>query len=122
MPKHIYCAVCGQELKQGRKAIPKKGIIVDLVWPHDCEGGVISEDGPKQNILDVLNSIKDTARTVERAEERGPARNPFLDGPTDGRDKDSLAKPVTSTAPTGVKNAVKNMQNTVPEGEIEEDL
>ena len=34
MPKHIFCANCGIELLQYRKAI--KGNIFDLVEPHNC--------------------------------------------------------------------------------------
>jgi hypothetical protein len=36
MPKKIYCANCGIELRQFRKAIRSKGIIVDMVEPHSC--------------------------------------------------------------------------------------
>ena len=37
MAKHYYCAACGKELKVFRKAIPKKGIVLDLVEPHECD-------------------------------------------------------------------------------------
>ena len=34
MPKHLYCAQCGEELLQFRKAV--KGEIFDFVQPHTC--------------------------------------------------------------------------------------
>jgi len=37
MSKNFYCARCGKKLKVIPKAIPQKGIIMNLVEPHVCE-------------------------------------------------------------------------------------
>ena len=36
MSKQLFCAQCGARLETRRKAVPQKGIIVDLVEPHEC--------------------------------------------------------------------------------------
>lgn len=34
----LFCSKCGIQLEHRRKAVPGKGIILDLVTPHECEG------------------------------------------------------------------------------------
>lgn len=36
MSKQFFCALCGTKLEVIRKAIPQRGIIVNLVEPHVC--------------------------------------------------------------------------------------
>lgn len=37
MPRHYYCSECGVELSIVRKSLRNKGLIVDLVRPHECD-------------------------------------------------------------------------------------
>jgi hypothetical protein len=49
MPKEIYCAKCGQSLRQGKQVV--KGRILNIIFPHDC-GGL------NQKLLDELKELR----------------------------------------------------------------
>ena len=72
MAKKFYCSTCGIELVYSRKAIPGKGVILDLIDPHNCEGyAVKSGQFDLPTVKDLLGSLKPlgTATKVSRDKE-----------------------------------------------------
>jgi len=106
MPKYLYCATCGVELKQERRAV--KGEIYDFIIPHDCDGGH-DELSDLPNVMDLINNIKPPQppkrdEPKDKIQEHKPSLNL-----KDVRDKDAM---VTSIAPQGLLEAMKNQQTT----------
>ena len=62
MSKKFYCANCGLELKVTQKAIPHKGIIMNLVEPHICKEA--SKTRPELLIIDDPESDKEISEEV----------------------------------------------------------
>ena len=44
----FYCSKCGIQLEHSRKAVPGRGLILDLIAPHECEGFSIKSN-PNEN-------------------------------------------------------------------------
>jgi hypothetical protein len=118
MPKHMFCANCGEEVFTLRKAL--KGRIYDLVEPHTCtkeialpqpgEGFTITPKPKPKN----LDSLFDSFKFVEKINDLN------TDLPTgDKRPAEQTRKSLkTSDAPTNLLNSMKTMQNTSPQSDI----
>jgi len=93
--RKFYCSKCGIELVHTRKAIPKKGHILDLIDPHECEGFAVKESPDnKPTVLEVIEGLKDLGEpSLAQPEPDEP-----IEGPGDRRDSSILK----STAPAGV--------------------
>jgi hypothetical protein len=86
--RKYYCSECGKELVITRMAIPRKGVILDLVEPHECgdkvdikslfdqpgkpdliyqdkktvQKSMPLEDPTPSNPLEILNKIKENLK------------------------------------------------------------
>jgi hypothetical protein len=111
MAKKYFCSYCGTPIIVTRRALPNRGVIVELVEPHDCD---------ERNIHNITDDEKPSPRIRD------------LTQPAPSEEKDSLGFPVPdfgdkrdksvikSTAPTNVLSKVKGGQNTNPEHDLEE--
>ena len=117
MAKHYYCSVCGIELVYSRKAVPKKGLVLDLIQPHECEGySVRSNVDEKPTVEDVLRDTKDVQKIVEKeVEGTGFFRRNFNSNLSDKREEVR-----TSTAPRSLLENIHGMQNLESEDELED--
>jgi len=124
-----YCANCGKALHLIRKAIPSKGIIVDLIEYHECSETPVPFDlsnlpdaqpfvpvEGKDKFVKSLNDLKPPQAAGLR-----DVRRPSMTGTDDLRDRrfdqDNKAK---TTAPLSVIDQIKAMQNTSPAHELDE--
>lgn len=102
MPKKFYCSNCGIELKHSRRAIKGKGLILDLIDPHECEGYAIkSGEFGEPTVLDVLENLKDLSKTIEAASQERHTGFSL---------KDNRKDIITSSAPEGVLATVKDQE------------
>lgn len=110
MPRQFYCSACGAELNHQRKAVPGKGIILDTIEPHECEGYVAKEapEGEQTLIqyLESLPKIKPTDAPVDKSnpDNQTPGTFPTIN---DGDRRDSSDK--KTTAPEGVLQNFNNL-------------
>jgi len=109
MSKRYYCSVCGTELVHSRKAVPGRGIILDLIDPHECEGYAIKSPDPKHpSVKDLLEKLKPLGevKKVTGGEEEIPRTNIF--NFKDNRDG------IRTTAPKSLLNHISE-SNPEPE-------
>lgn len=112
MAKTFYCSKCGQELGYFRRAVPKKGIILDLIEPHDCEGYAIkANEGEKPTVLDIINSLKDISFSISSS-------TPFEPNIKDSHFEDLRDGKKTTSAPRGILQQIKT---GIPSGSVGED-
>ena len=117
MPRKFHCSSCGLELIHSRKAVPGKGLIFDLIAPHECEGySIKSNIDKKPTVQDILDNLKGVQITIEKATEKisGKRGFPILD---DSGDKRRDKK--TSTAPESLQSNIKNLSNSEPASELD---
>lgn len=120
MPKHIYCAKCGMELKTIKKAIPHEGKVIVIVEPHKCNEVSVEEfkgfkTAPPDKVEPVkdvrgLDEIFDSFPFVQKLNKEISEHETISDVKETGdkRDKKHLREElVTSTAPLGVLNVIK---------------
>lgn len=119
-PKHLYCARCGLEVFWTRRALPRMGIILDLVEPHECSDEVTLPEGVNEvpapiqrtkptNLDTMFADFKFGKKLNDLEPAPVPAANPLNEGPGDKRPKKGEREElVTSTAPIGVLDSVKS--------------
>lgn len=138
----LYCANCGVGLTLIRKALPKLGIIVNLVQYHECPQVIDPDtkfdlDGKPASIVEgmdkcvlSLNQLepshnqgvrefheRDFGKIIEAAPKRGFG-GVGTDDLRDRRfDQDRSAK---STAPNSIAEQIKIMSNSIPAHEVDE--
>ena len=119
MPKHIHCAECGLELLLLRKAL--KGKVYDLIEPHVCAEinnpipgeGFVPVTKPHPIMMD--EQFKDFKFVQKINDLNAKAAE-------DKRAAEHLRKELkTSTAPPNILNQIKNMQNSIPASDINEE-
>jgi len=127
----LFCGNCGKQLHLTRKALPKLGVIVDIVDYHECTEELIPFDTSKiekfvpvegkDKFVQSLNGLEppcagrvDEAPFVARAE-----RRPSMQGTDDLCDRrfDTETK---STAPLSVVDQIRQMSNSIPAREASE--
>ena len=106
MARNYYCSYCGMELEVSAKALKRKGIVLSLIKPHECDEKFAS------NLEDIKSNIVETIDDIEKSETR---LIDHLNG--DKRDKKDI---ITSIAPVNILQQVKNAANSNPEGSMEE--
>lgn len=120
----LYCENCGKQLNHTRKALPKVGMIVDLVSYHECseeptsfnlDPSAIIEAPPvegKNKFVKSLNKLKLP---------EGSLRPSSMTGTDDLRDRrfDQETKPTTS-APLNVLDQIKQIGNSIPSHAFED--
>lgn len=95
----FFCSECGTELVHTRRAVPGKGMILDLIEPHECEGyAVKSDEFGRPTVKDLIEQAKPLgkAKIVSKTKEE---QQSF----PDGGDK---RKDVKSTAPKSLIDAL----------------
>ena len=100
MPKKFYCSKCGIELKHERKAVSGRGIILDLIEPHECEGFSIKSNNDKLTVEDIINNLQ-TPTPVPvsgNVSSKSYKNNPISDKRTDIK---------TSSAPENLLDSIR---------------
>jgi hypothetical protein len=123
----LHCANCGKPLHLIRKAIPSKGIIVNLVEYHECSEIPVPFDlsnlpdaqpfipvAGKDKFVKLLNDLKPSPPADLR-----DVRKPSMTGTDDLRDR-RFDQDIKTTAPLSVLDQIKAMQNTSPAHELDE--
>jgi hypothetical protein len=123
MSKLYFCSYCGLELTYSRKALKNKGIIRDLIDPHDCD------DSNMENIVDAdkptkgaVTPAESTEVTQEEKKELTNIKDAFDLGLGDKRDskhkrESSGESPVS--APSSVEQMIKDESKvSEPEGDL----
>jgi len=127
----LYCANCGTQLRIIRKAVPSRGIILDLVEYHECletpadpsqvivEAPIASGDRNKfvKSINDLSPANESSVKTF-KSQERRPSS---MLGTDDLRDRRFDNEKIPSTAPSSVLDQIKQMGNSIPAHDVKED-
>ena len=130
----LYCENCGKQLKHTRKALPKFGIIVDLVAYHECSEEPIPfeinlsevlEAAPvadKQKFVKSLNELKTTERILGKSfnPEGRTLRPSSMTGTDDLRDQRFDKDPI-STAPSTILDQIKQLGNSIPAHDVRDE-
>lgn len=106
MPKTIYCSKCGISLTQSRTVINRE--IVDCVEPHNCPGYAV-EVSNKPTIMDLIKATKPIIITQKETPKPADALRPSLLNPTFEDKRDGIK---TTSAPTGILNALKQNETS----------
>ena len=121
MAKIYHCAACGQQLEFRRKAVPKKGIILNLIAPHECSDRLnieefktdpLSQPKPKSEMEELFNSFP----FVDKINKEGLADPLPI---TDRREKETLRKPLSTAPPSLIEMAKRSSTRPEPERELE---
>lgn len=114
MARNFYCSKCGIELVHIRKAVPGKGIILDLIEPHECEGYAIhSAFDDKPTAIEIIESAKPTGE-LSKAESQvidTGARSLF-------QISDKRTDVKTSSAPEGIRGGLANLDPSPTDDEL----
>jgi hypothetical protein len=135
----LYCANCGANLTIIRKALPKLGVIVNLVQYHEClpvvEGDIkFNFDAKPAPSVEGMNKCVQSLNALEPAKSGIPLfdnpnkeipammnRKPFGGvGTDDLRDRrfDHEKDIVSSTAPSSIADQIRQMQNSIPANDL----
>ena len=130
----LYCANCGKQLKITRKALPKLGIIVDLVNYHECseepipfeiDPSIIIEAPPvegKDKFVKSLNDLKGQPFKLVPRSEGSSLKPSSMTGTDDLRDRRFDQEPkIPSTAPASVLDQIKSIGNSIPSHDFKDD-
>jgi hypothetical protein len=126
----LYCENCGKQLQHIRKALPGRGIIIDLIRYHECSAEPVTFDVDLSSIIEapsvdgkdkfvkLLNDLKAPDKKSEETTANGKSRSlrpSSMTGTNDLRDRrfESVEKP-KSTAPSTIKDQIQNMLNSEP--------
>jgi len=114
MAKFVYCSECGTKSQVIRKAIKAYGTIINIVTPHVCPDEPLELDLTPQEVPTVEGHINQ--QFVQKLNELEPTTLGAV-STADLRDR-RPSDQVKSSAPASLKDLVKTMDNTVPEGDI----
>jgi len=134
MARIYHCACCGQQLDFYRKAVPKKGIILNLIAPHECSDKLDIEEFKTEPFLD-RDRAQVQAAELEAYKSKSEMEKifnsfPFVDkinkeglsDPlpiTDRREKEVLRKPLSTAPPSLLEMAGKTRTGPIPGRELE---
>lgn len=128
----VFCAACGLPLSMSRKALPKLGVIIELVNYHECAKEPVPFDinalAPKpiegknsfSQALNTLDISKPSAPAPSRPE--GERARGFVGVGTDNlRDRRfGNEEGAKSTAPNSISEQIRLMSNSIPAKELRE--
>ena len=133
----LFCANCGIKLRIIRKAVPKLGVIIDLVETHTCletpvdSTSVIVEDpisaADQKKFVESLNGLKSTrdqgmGRIHKENYGEGKSLRPSsMTGTDDLRDRRFEKDELKSTAPSSILDQIKHMSNSIPANDLKDD-
>jgi len=118
MARNFYCGNCGKQLTVSRKAIPRAGVILDIVHYHECSAEmqsleidlshpVIAETSEgKDKFVKSLNGLKPTIRPSS------------MIGTDDLRDRRFEKDEIKSTAPQAIQDIIGGMMPSAPAHEF----
>ena len=126
----LYCENCGLQLKVTRKALPKLGIIVDLVSYHVCSeepipfslgSSEILEAAPIEGKTKFVKSLNELSPSKIMSTETFEPRRSMMTGTDDLRDRrfDRDEKPISSAPPT-VLDQIRSMSNSIPSHDVKD--
>ena len=104
MPKRYHCKECGMPLVCTRKALPNKGMVVDLIAAHECDPTY--EDSIEDFEPYPTKFTEEFAGDSEESPS-GDLKDLFDIGPGDKRDPQSK-RDSTSTAPESTREMIKD--------------
>lgn len=130
----LYCANCGKSLQLTRKALPKLGVIVDLVSVHECSETPIPFDlaafsdvikpipiEGNNKFVESLNKLEPSKPMMEKIKPIEGKRS-RMTGTDDLRDRRfDQDKKQTTAAPLGVLDQIKQMSNSIPARDLVDD-
>ena len=109
MAKKYYCSSCGIELTYSRKAVKGKGIILDLIAPHECEGfSIASNPDGKPTAEEIINDAKPLGAMKKVSDADSKVRDKGMRSVFEGNYGDKRDG-VKSTAPAGLLNSMNNI-------------
>ena len=117
----LFCANCGTKLTVTRKAVPKLGIILDLVTPHECLETPVD---PTQVIVDAPITLDDRNKFVESLNGLKPSdlKKQFTGvGTDDLRDRRFEKAETKSSAPSSVLDQIRQLGNSIPANDLKDD-
>ena len=112
MAKVVYCAQCGTRIEIYRKALKGYGRIIDIIEPHECleepiELDLSPLDIPKRDadgeFVQKLNDLRPPTVSTADLRDRRPSQD------------------IKSTAPASLLTQVKNLNSSIPEGDVGKD-
>ena len=130
----LFCANCGIKLRIIRKAVPKLGVIIDLVETHTCletpvdstsvivEAPISAADQKK--FVESLNGLKPLHPLDERVRQMGEGKSlrpSSMTGTDDLRDRRFEKDEPKSTAPSSILDQIKHMSNSIPANDLKDD-
>jgi hypothetical protein len=127
--KIVYCANCGTRLSISRKALPKYGVIVDIVEYHECPDKPVEFD-LKPVDIPTFNEKEGKNKFVQKLNELSPPTVTGIFGgvsSNDLRDRRFESEEPTpntprstpkSSAPPGVFDLLKSLEPTPPAGDL----
>jgi len=130
----LYCANCGLPLQHIRKALPKVGVIVDLVSYHECleipmpfypssfpSTLEIKPIEGKEKFVQSLNELVIPNKPIIKFEPV-EGKRPRMTGTDDLRDRRFDQEPkATTLAPSSVIDQIRSMGNSIPLNDLKND-
>jgi len=114
--KVVYCANCGTRLNIMRKALPKFGVIIDVVEYHKCPKETVPFDLKEVDIPAFAKSDGKN-KFVEKLNELAPKSILATMGSDDLRDRrdvKDVKETEKSSAPDGLLGMIDNLQGSEP--------
>ena len=126
----LFCANCGLPLSLARKAMPKLGIIVDLVNYHECVSELVPFDinalvpkaiEGKQKFVLSLNTLDASKPFQSHSKETERPRGFQGVGTDDLCDRRfGTEEGAKSSAPNSIVDQIRQMSNSIPAHEASE--
>jgi len=119
--KIVYCANCGTRLNISRKALPKFGVIVDIVEYHECPDVPVEFDLKPVDIPTFVEK-KGKNKFVQKLNDLSPAPSGVSgvfggvssNDLRDRRFESESVSDVKSTAPSGLADIFKEFEPSSP--------
>jgi len=129
----LYCANCGKPLQHIRKALPKIGVIVDIVSYHECTEVPIPFDianfpdavkfvpiEGKEKFISSLNKLEPSKPFIAKFEPV-EGKRPRMTGTDDLRDRRFDQEEKCTSAPNSVIDQIRSMGNSIPSYDLKDD-
>ena len=113
----LYCSNCGKLLKHSRKALPKLGLIVDLVTYHECSEVLIPFEIDPSVIIEAAPIEGKDKFVLSLNDLKHPLHPSSMIGTDDLRDRRFEQGKPKSSAPFSVLNQFNSRQNTAESNE-----
>jgi hypothetical protein len=119
--KQVYCANCGMTLTIIRKALPKQGRVIDAVEYHTCLEVPLDLDLGLPEVRAIRQPSKE--KFIQNLNQLIPPPKPpvFERHLADHRPSDQVKQSADSTAPINLLSHIREMQNSIPANDPDEE-